>query len=1294
MIKLIYSNKTERLLEELAGDLREWREGGGTHPLEPVELVVPNQNMETWVGLGLAQLTGVAANLRFSRLNRFIGGLVGKACPGELKLVDLDIVEAALLAVLMDDQFLESPALGPVKLYLQSSGTGGAEETLIGFDASLAPDGEDLRRVQLAARMAFLFQEYGFSRPEMIAAWRDDRPAGQMAGLFGASYADPAAIDPAAGSTVAWQCALWRAILGRGGLLEANPPEGGGRWVTMDQLPFEERLFENIGKIGLPPVYIFGISYMALIFQQLFSRLGEVIHLKIYNLNPCAEFWQDVESPRGYHLRVKEELLRRERLSPEESEDPDPFGLYARDNPALLYWGRPGGEHLRYLGDLTGHDFLDAFEDPTDRGGGLLQQLQLDILNRTPEGDLGRDLDAAGIYCTPSEDSAMTGDTAGEGDIPAPGSKVVPGAGQADDTIRVIAAPSARREVEWVADEIWRLMREDHGPPGEGPLRLSDLAIIVNGAEQDLYLPLIQAVFAACHDLPCTISDLPAGSGSRLVEAMNLLLKFPFGRFTRSEVLTLMGHPSLIGNLGDLAAEDLAALADRLGIIFGGDHRDHLGTYIEEDIFNWDQGIRRLALGAFMTGEKSGEKRIFETSAGRWLVEESYAHGTAAAARFGLLARSLLADARFVRGQKMTLEKWAEFYYSQMETYLITGSGTDDGERLLMRAALGRLETMDLGQPVSGRAAAEIALRTLESLIGSRGHYLTEGVTVSTFLPMRAIPFRVVFLLGLGEGLFPASGQRDALDLRAVKRRVGDVDPSERDRYMFLETLLCTREKLYLSYVARDEHTGDPRQPSAVVQELLHILKTGYLGREGIKLLSVDPPLQLRRYDEALDRLDTFFDEARVEAQVQGIAREWKNLGRPEKSEKAADVLARIRQELDKTHWEALSELLALPGKPPAAAAVTAAAGPACSMGKGKQEAPVSISIPVLRRFLECPLQGWASAQLGLTEVEDDLIDREEEDFEINRLTENRLLTGLFFDVASGNYPDLEALYNERLLRLHLSGKIPAGDLGQALRGRHLSILEGWLSRLSELAGRKAGQGGSAGPPDLFRIRLGHSSRKDSAELVCDPLLLEVPCTGPENTERIVQVRISGLTEGLLDNRLIAISPVIRKAPRAGYTKDTIANFRYFLRGAITLAILAATGQAGHSERQALALYADGKNDPGELRFRLRPPDPGKARAWLSALAADLLSGHHAYLLPCEAVYQEFSERGRGSRADGDRLRELIREASENEWAWFSSLWGPVPQPRLYDPPAAGEAARMVERRFEPLFAEILEGEL
>jgi len=59
------------------------------------------------------------------------------------------------------------------------------------------------------------------------------------------------------------------------------------------------------------------------------------------------------------------------------------------------------------------------------------------------------------------------------------------------------------------------------------------------------------------------------------------------------------------------------------------------------------------------------------------------------------------------------------------------------------------------------------------------------GVTVASFVPMRGHPFRVVFVLGLGQGDFPRNARRGDLDLREARREPGDVTPREQDLYMF-----------------------------------------------------------------------------------------------------------------------------------------------------------------------------------------------------------------------------------------------------------------------------------------------------------------------------------------------------------------------------------------------------------------------------------------------------------------------------------------------------------------------------
>ena len=52
---------------------------------------------------------------------------------------------------------------------------------------------------------------------------------------------------------------------------------------------------------------------------------------------------------------------------------------------------------------------------------------------------------------------------------------------------------------------------------------------------------------------------------------------------------------------------------------------------------------------------------------------------------------------------------------------------------------------------------------------------------------------------------------------------------TERDRYMFLETLVSTRKHLVLSYISRNDHTDDELNPSSIIQTLVDELDSGYL---------------------------------------------------------------------------------------------------------------------------------------------------------------------------------------------------------------------------------------------------------------------------------------------------------------------------------------------------------------------------------------------------------------------------------------------------------------------------------
>ena len=113
----------------------------------------------------------------------------------------------------------------------------------------------------------------------------------------------------------------------------------------------------------------------------------------------------------------------------------------------------------------------------------------------------------------------------------------------------------------------------------------------------------------------------------------------------------------------------------------------------------------------------------------------------------------------------------------------------------------------------------------LEVLPGNRGEYLIGGVTISALQPMRPVPFEIVYILGLGESLFPGSNALSSFDLRAVQRLPGDIRPAEARQYDFLATVLSARRKALPSLqLARDLQKDQDLLPAVPLEQLQRVL--------------------------------------------------------------------------------------------------------------------------------------------------------------------------------------------------------------------------------------------------------------------------------------------------------------------------------------------------------------------------------------------------------------------------------------------------------------------------------------
>ena len=79
MLYLYHHNDLDRLAELLAALITR-RER--THALEPDMVIVPSRGVERWLQMRLAESEGIAANLEFPLLARFIWQLIPQALPG------------------------------------------------------------------------------------------------------------------------------------------------------------------------------------------------------------------------------------------------------------------------------------------------------------------------------------------------------------------------------------------------------------------------------------------------------------------------------------------------------------------------------------------------------------------------------------------------------------------------------------------------------------------------------------------------------------------------------------------------------------------------------------------------------------------------------------------------------------------------------------------------------------------------------------------------------------------------------------------------------------------------------------------------------------------------------------------------------------------------------------------------------------------------------------------------------------------------------------------------------------
>ena len=344
-LHLFTSNRLETLAAKLAGRLRRPLPS----PLQPEIIVVRNKGMERWLKLELARQHGVCANCAFPFPEAF-GRQVFRELDPELpeeSPLERDVLCWRVARALPD--LLPRSEFTPVRQYLAVA--------------------EDQRKlVQLAGKIAHLFDQYLIFRPQMILEWDQGRGEDWQAVLWRAVSADCKEHHAAA---------LWKKF---GALLLHKAGSGAGfQPAAGASSPRSDRGQDaHPGRLEARPTLrlsIFGVSALPPYYLELFAGLARRHQVNLFLLQPSQEYWGDITSP-----REGERILARQHKS-----DAEAFQLHLETGNRLLasmgYLGRDFLKLLLGVGDwVTDESFTDPGEDT------LLHCIQSDILHLKDRG--------------------------------------------------------------------------------------------------------------------------------------------------------------------------------------------------------------------------------------------------------------------------------------------------------------------------------------------------------------------------------------------------------------------------------------------------------------------------------------------------------------------------------------------------------------------------------------------------------------------------------------------------------------------------------------------------------------------------------------------------------------------------------------------------------------------------------------------------------------------------------------------------------------------------------------------
>lgn len=380
-----------------------------------------------------------------------------------------------------------------------------------------------------------------------------------------------------------------------------------------------------------------------------------------------------------------------------------------------------------------------------------------------------------------------------------------------DGSVRINSCYTPAREAECLYNYLLDLFDKDRS--------LKPADVLVMATDINKYAPYVKAVFRdAPVPIPFQVSGAANNSEDTIAAAIEQILKFAKDDLTSEKVISLLEQKRIKQHFRIEDCDYIRSVIKKANIRFGHKNR----TKDDTRFVGWKYGLEKILLGYAMLTD---EEYPVSNNLSLYPLRDTEAAGSYDLFRLKAFVERL--ESVIVEQHKpRTLADWKKFLLEDVVEKMIFHDDFNKDDRSELASVYRALSYTD-NLEFDEKVPFSVFLNDLNSKLFTESWEIrlnTGNVTVSSPVPVRGIPFRVICFLGLDNDVFPRRDQFMGFDLLGEDYLIGDRNKKETDKYLFLDTILSAREKLYLSYIGQNVKDNTEIPPSIVVDTFLDCL--------------------------------------------------------------------------------------------------------------------------------------------------------------------------------------------------------------------------------------------------------------------------------------------------------------------------------------------------------------------------------------------------------------------------------------------------------------------------------------